>query len=239
MHIRSLNSIYPLGLLLMTALQPLPLIAGNTQSHESIREAARQHILNQESSYPAPPIVKAGRLDSRLRLEKCGQPLETFSPPGRSTTARTTVGVRCSGPSPWSLYVPTNISIMLPVVVAAKDLPRGTLLTKSDLAFKEQDITTQHRGYLDRLHDAMGKKLKRDLSRGAVVAPHHMDEPLAIKRGNRVTIVANNPGTFEIRMQGQALDSGSTGDRIKVKNSSSKRIIEATIISAGIVEVSL
>lgn len=236
-----MRHLHPLGLLLMAGGMTLPsvLMAGDMQSHESIREAARQHVLKQNNRYPAPPIVKVGRLDSRLRLEKCGKPLETFSPPGRASSSRSTVGVRCMGPSPWSLYVPTSISIMLPVVVASKDLPRGTLLTEGDLALKEQDITDQHRGYLEHLTDAVGKKLKRDLNRGEVLTPQQMDEPLAIKRGSRVTIIASTPGTFEVRMQGQALDNGAAGDRIKVRNSSSKRVVEATVISAGIVEVAL
>lgn len=238
---RQLNRWRPLGLLLVVTAAVLPptLAAGATQSHDSIREAARDHILAQSSMYPTQPEVRVGRLDSRLRLEQCSKPLETFSPPGKANSARSTVGVRCSGQTPWSLYVPARISIMLPIVVAATDLPRGALLTAKDLTLEEQDITALHRGYLEEIAGAIGKKLKRNLSRGQVLSPHQIDTPLAVKRGNRVTIIASTPGALEIRMQGQALDNGAAGDRIKVRNVSSKRVVEATIRSPGIVEVAL
>jgi flagella basal body P-ring formation protein FlgA len=128
---------------------------------------------------------------------------------------------------------------MLPVVVAATDLPRGALLTEKDLSLEELDITALHRGYMEEITDAIGKKLKRNLQRGQVLTPHQVATPLAVKRGNRVTIIASTPGAFEIRMQGQAMDNGAAGDRIKVKNTSSKRVVEATIRSPGIVEVAL
>ena len=40
-------------------------------------------------------------------------------------------------------------------------------------------------------------------------------------------------------MAGKALSDGARGERIKVKNSSSNRQIEATVIDHGIVEVVL
>ena len=236
-----LNHWHPLGLLFtaMAIALPLTLMAGAMQSHDSIREAVRNHILAQSSNYPTRPEVSVGRLDSRLRLEQCSKPLETFSPPGKANSTRSTVCVRCNGQTPWSLYVPATVSIMLPIVVAATDLSRGALLTENDLTLKEHDITTLHRGYLEEIAGAIGKKLKRNLPRGQVLAPHQIATPLAVKRGNRVTIIAGTPGAFEIRTQGQALDNGAAGDRIKVRNISSKRVVEATIRSPGIVEVAL
>ncbi|HHH39513.1 MAG TPA: hypothetical protein ENK50_08060, partial [Sedimenticola sp.] len=84
--------------------------ASPPQSHQAIREAARQHVLKQITDAGQPAVVTAGRLDSRLKLARCDSPLETFSPPGKRRSAKQTVGVRCNGKQSWTLYVPVTVS---------------------------------------------------------------------------------------------------------------------------------
>jgi flagella basal body P-ring formation protein FlgA len=229
-----------LSLLLASGLLPtqaISMVADEIQSHDSIRKAAHQHILAQ-SRQQQPPIVEVGHLDSRLQLKACSEPLETFSPAGGRRLGKATVGVRCSGDNPWSLYVPVKISIMLPIAVAARELPRGKILTADDIRLEKRDIASIHRGYLEKTDYAIGKVLKRSLRRGQILTASHTASPQAIKTGSRVTIVANS-GSIAIRMKGKALSSGARGDRIRVQNESSKRELEATVVSPGIVEVTM
>ena len=231
----------PLSLLIASCLLPsqaMSIGAGGLQSHDSIRDVAHQYMLTQAQKQDHTPIIEVGHLDSRLRLKACSKSLETFSPPGGRKQGRTTVGVRCSGDNPWSLYVPVKVSIMLPVVIAARELPRGKILTTDDIILEKRDIATIHRGYLEKIDYAIGKVLKRSLRRGQILTASHATAPQAIKKGSRVTIVANS-GAIAIRMKGKALSSGARGERIQVQNLSSKRELDATVISPGIVEVTL
>ncbi len=210
-----------------------------TQSLDSIRQAARQYILDRGVDYPSPPTVEADPLDSRLRLAACSRPLETFSP---STTERplgkVTVGVRCTGQNPWSLFVPVTVSVMAPVVVAKRDLARGDLITAEDLRLEPRDLSRLHRGYLEHPEDALGNRVRQHIRRDDVITPSRISVPLAVKRNSRVVIVANNPA-IAVHMAGTALESGSIGDRIRVRNRSSRRELEATIVSQGVVQVAM
>ncbi len=212
--------------------------AAPSQSHESILEAARQHVLDQSDRYPSPPEVQTGRLDSRLRLAACDIPLETFSSPSNRQTAKMTVGVRCTGTKNWTLYVPVTVIVMADVVTAAKELRRGQILTAQDLIIEQHDIARLHRGYLANLKEAIGKQVKYNISRGQVITPAKVAAPKAVKRNSRVTIVAQNPA-IQVRMKGTALESGAVGDRIRVRNNSSKRELEAEVLAQGIVQVTL
>lgn len=216
----------------------MALAATPSQSHESILEAARQHVLDQSDRYPSPPEVQTDRLDSRLRLAACDIPLETFSPPNNRQTARVTVGVRCTGTKNWTLYVPVTVIIMADVVTAAKELRRGRILTAQDLVIEQRDIARLHRGYLANLKEAIGKQVKYNIRRGQVITPAKVASPKAVKRNSRVTIVAQNPA-IQVRMKGTALESGAVGDRIRVRNNSSKRELEAEVLAQGIVQVTL
>ena len=44
---------------------------------------------------------------------------------------------------------------------------------------------------------------------------------------------------MQVKMSGTALEDASLGQRVKVKNSSSKRIVEGVVNAAGIVYVSM
>ena len=80
--------------------------------------------------------------------------------------------------------------------------------------------------------------LKLTLKPGAVLSPGQLRRPPAVKRGSQVTILGR-AGGIEVRMSGKALSDGARGQRIKVRNSSSSRQIEGTVIARGTVEVTL
>lgn len=67
-----------------------------TQTLDSIQVAAEEYV-RMHLPTGAKHYVSAARLDPRLRLDACGAPLETFAQNATgSTSARVTVGVRCS-----------------------------------------------------------------------------------------------------------------------------------------------
>jgi len=213
-------------------------VAGQQQSHASIQNAARDFVLANASEFPIPPRVSVGQLDSRLRLAQCSEKLQAFAPPGRKRTGRTTVGVRCTDSKPWSLYVPVTVSIMGQTVVATRDLLRGELVTAADVRLEQQDLTRLHSGYLSALDLAVGKRVKRTIRQGGIIKPTQIVAPTLIKKGAEVTITVNS-NRIQVRTKGKALGSGGPGERIRVRNLSSNKVLEATVVSAGIVQVDL
>ena len=212
--------------------------SGELQSHASIRSAARDFVLANASGLQFPPTVTVGRLDSRLQLARCSEKLQAFAPPGRKTTGRTTVGVRCTGRKPWSLYVPVTISIMGKAVVATRDLVRGDFITAADVRLEQQDLTRLHSGYLGALDLAVGKRVKRTIRRGGIIKPTQIAAPTMIKKGAEVTITAKS-NSILVKTKGKALSSGGPGERIRVRNLSSNKVLEATVVRAGVVQVDL
>ncbi len=225
-------------LFLVLVLPVSALSSDPIQPHKSILDAARNHAKNNATGYSVPPVVTANRLDSRLRLSKCSQPLETFSPPAGRKLGRVTVGVRCSGSKPWSLYVPVMVSLVTDVIVAADNLARGTVLSSSDLMLKKKDIARLRGHFFKQPAEAVGMVLKRSLQQGQVLHSQHTVTQKTVKKGSKVIILARS-SKIEVRMPGKALSSGATGERIKVRNIHSKKEVEATVISPGVVRVAL
>lgn len=210
--------------------------AGEIQSLDSIRDAVKTFVLAESGSSDTVSAT-VGSLDRRLRLAKCGQALEAFWPPGARTIGNTTAGVRCAGAKPWKIYVSVRIEVFESIVVANRSMGRGDSLEAGDLRLERRSITALTRGYVTDLKRVVGYRLKRAVRPGEVILPGSLEAEKLIKRGQRVTLLARTGG-FEVRMAGTAMRDGAAGERIRVRNLSSRRIVEGQVMPDGIVVVS-
>ncbi len=211
------------------------------QSHSIVRSTAKAFLLSQANSNLNEGMeieITTSRLDPRLKLRQCQLPLEPFLPPGASLSGNTTIGIRCNDNKPWSLYVSAKITKYADVYVSTRYLPRGTKLKKSDITLKRNNISNTSIGYITDINHIVGKILRRPLPHNKIVPPNALDAPMLVKRGQKVTIIAQHTGV-QVHVKGKALKNGSEGDLIRVQNLSSKRIIEGTVMSAGVVGVNL
>jgi flagella basal body P-ring formation protein FlgA len=226
-----------LGFSLSCILHVSLVAAEPIQSRESIRESARQFISRlAEREYHSQPEVKIGRLDARLMLTACPEPLQTFLPPGGRTLGNTTVGVRCAGVKPWTLYVPAEVTIFRQVVVTNRPLARGTTLTTADLRLAKRNLGKLRAGYLTDMSQALGNNIKRSLPIHTPLTASVLEAPHLIQRGEQVTLVSES-SKVRVRVIAKALMDGALGDRIRVRNISSKQIVEGVVVSPGTVKV--
>ena len=124
-----------------------PLAAQPVQSLDSIQEVARQFLEDESTMHSGQIVIQLGRIDSRLRLAECDEPLEAFWPEGARQVGNVTVGVRCSAPTPWSLFVRARVEVHDDILVSARPLSRGTTLSQNDVELVSQDITRLSTGY--------------------------------------------------------------------------------------------
>jgi flagella basal body P-ring formation protein FlgA len=209
------------------------------QSHGSIQAAARTFLVEHlQRTQGVTPEVEDGHLDPRLQLADCTQPLEAFLPPGGRASGNTTVGVRCPGAQPWTLYVPVRVAVTGPVVVVTRPLARGALIGDADLQVVERDLAQLPFGHLQDPARVAGMQLLRPVSAGTALTPGMLEAPRLIRRGQQVTLLAT-AGSVEVRMSGTALGDGAEGERVRVRNLNSKRVIEGVVTAAGQIQVDM
>ncbi len=216
---------------LMPILASANIAAADHQSLSSIHDAAKKHAIQQFSQSKGQVEVIPNKLDTRLRLTKCEQPLEAKHT-SNARGGRLTVNISCNGVKPWNLYVPVQIKVMQNVVVLSHSLSRDTLLSQSDLRLERRDINKMHSGYFSDLNEVIGKSLRRSISGGLALTPLYVESFMLIKRGQQVTLLAQSSGII-VKMSGKAMANGAAGERIKVKNLSSNRVIEGLITKDG------
>lgn len=183
--------------------------------------------------------VKAGSMDYRLRLAPCLSKLKHSLPQGHQLQGRIAVGARCDDESQrWSIFVPVTITQYANVVVTTETISRGAILKASHIKMEKRALNFLHNGYLRSAKQVIGQKLKATLAKGLVINPRQLDRPYAIKQGQNVNILAKN-GLISVRIKGKALSNARIGDRIRVKNTSTNKIVEGTVAYNGFVEINL
>ena len=122
------------------------------------------------------------------------------------------------------------------VVVAARMLPGKTLLQPGDLKKLRLETGRLPNGFLLDSSKALGQQLQRPLRSGEVLMDSMLLQPIAMHRGAAVTIQVRQ-GDMIVSAAGEALQDGSVGQRIRVQNLVSKRIVTAKVIDEATVEV--
>lgn len=205
------------------------------QSHESIRQAVTHFVASELSDSQNVQAV-VGKLDNRLRLKQCGQELEAFWPPGARMQGRGSIGVRCDDAKPWRMFVRVEIKIFKDVLVLKAPKVRGESLEMNDVRFERKEVTRLGDRYLTDVSLVSGYTLKRAVKAGTLLHLRMLKVPHAVKRGEKVTIVADSGG-IKVKMRGQALSDGKKGAVIKVRNLSSNRIVEGEVVGKGTVKI--
>jgi flagella basal body P-ring formation protein FlgA len=230
-------------LLAIAVWQPSRTLAGapatGWQDHAAIRAAAQGFLEAFVGDHQqGRSEVRLGQLDHRLKLKACRAPLEAFMPPGGRVMGNTTVGVRCPGQDSWSIYVSARIDVFGPVLVARQPLARGARVEENDLELVERNLANLPYGYYSDGQAVAGMLTKRTIAAATVITPPMLQEPKLVKRGERVSVIAES-GPLKIRSSGKALSDGGSGDLIRVRADRSGRTIDAVVVSEGVVKVTL
>ncbi|HVC15667.1 MAG TPA: flagellar basal body P-ring formation chaperone FlgA [Rhodanobacter sp.] len=205
-----------------------------TQAPATVRAAAEQ-ALRQHYALPGSRVeVKSAPLDIRLHLADCHLPLRATIPDYAAPASRMTVQVQCPQAGGWSVRVPLQLQLFRKVLVTNRALLRGDGLHPGDLHAEERDVTRLGYGYIGNPDETTGRILSRPLAAGSVLTPGALGGRRTVRAGDHVQLVARMGG-IEVRASGVALGSGDDGARLRVRNDSSGRVIDAMVSAPGVV----
>ena len=221
---------------LLTLSAGMTMAGAQWQDLDTIKATAADWLQARIGSDARNTSVEAGFLDPRLRLPACDGALEPFLNRGADVDRATTVGVRCTGERRWKVYVPVSVVTTADVVVAARLLTKGTLIAPDDLRLERRDVTRNRSGYFTSVKAALGQRVRQPVLQGRMLTPAAVAADKVIRRGQSVTLIVESDG-LRINMSGKALIDGAIGQRIRVENLSSGRVVEGIVRSPEHVEV--
>ncbi|MBU2887263.1 flagellar basal body P-ring formation protein FlgA [Gilvimarinus agarilyticus] len=212
--------------------------AGHNPPHDlqQLRLATKEYLQDYYQNRFDAVEITVNRLDPRLRLAHCPSQLDFEVRDLTHNGGAITVKTQCLSAAPWSIYIGAQVNVFQNIVVASKALSRGDILVESDLTESRMNSSNLRSGYFTDNSDAIGKEVRRNIEAGEPLRDGILTIPLAINRGDIITLAASN-GVIGVNTRAEALGSGRVGEQIRVRNLSSQRIVTANIVATGRVEV--
>ena len=175
-------------------------------------------------------------VSDRRTFFKCAEPL-TFSP--RIENDWSTVEVNCASEN-WSTVLRNNRTFQIEeeleqpfdslkskTVVVKKNITKGEVISEDHLTYSFQISDNLHGGFTS-MSEIIGRKAKFNLARGAVIKTRQLEIVYPVEKGKAVLVVADN-SRLSITVSAIALEAGQLGDMIRVKNSTSGKILNAIV----------
>lgn len=114
-------------------------------------------------------------------------------------------------------------------LVAAKNIRAGEIITASAI------VSPKDRDAMRRAAGMIGLEATRTFYKGQPLYEDEMRNPTLIKR-NAIVKMAFSKGRMSISAEGRALDQGGLGDRVRVMNLTSKRVVVAIVTGTNSVK---
>jgi flagella basal body P-ring formation protein FlgA len=122
------------------------------------------------------------------------------------------------------------------IPVASRPLKRGGIVSADDVELKKVSKESVGRDAIENIGDLVGHQLTRDVGQGEMVSSAALIVPPVITVGSKVTLLFRQ-GRLEATAVGVALDSGTSGAQIRVRNESSNKVVTGMVVEPGIVAV--
>jgi flagella basal body P-ring formation protein FlgA len=210
---------------------PLP----GQQDPEAIHAAALAFLQQQSAGLPGKIEITVAPAFPR-GLTACTA-LEPFMPSGARLWGRTTVGVRCAGERPWTIYLQARVSLRATYYLAARAMAPGEVLSAADLVARDGDLTGLPQAIVTDPSQAIGSVSLARIAGGMPLRRDMLKSASAIAIGQTVRVVAAGDG-FSISSEGSAMNNASPGQQVRVKTANGQ-IVSGIAKDGATVEIQL
>lgn len=208
--------------------------AAETQDPARLRQTVDQFLQVQSAGLPGKVTVTVGNVDGRMKLAACPAP-EAFLMPGTKPWGKTTVGVRCAAPSPWTVYIQANVSVLGNYIAAAAPVPQGQPIVDSQLATVQGDLTTLPASIATDKAQVLGRTSNIAISAGMPLRLDSLRSKPVVQMGQLVRLVSAGPG-FKVSAEAKAVGNAADGQVVQVRTAGGQNI-SGIARAGGMVEV--
>jgi flagellar basal body P-ring formation protein FlgA len=210
-------------------------VPAGQQDPESIRATAFAFLQQQTAGLPGKITITVSPAFAR-GLAGCTT-LEPFMPVGARLWGRTSVGVRCAGARPWTIYLRANVSLLGTYYSAARQIAPGDMLTAADLVARDGDLATLPQAVITDPAQAVGAVALARIGAGLPLRQDLLRSATSVTIGQTVKVVAAGEG-FSISAEGSVMNNASPGQQVRVKTANGQ-IVTGIVKDGSTVEIQL
>ena len=209
---------------------------GGRQKLPVLRTVVEQYLQTQTAGLPGQVTIKVGQVDPRTSLAACPAP-EAFQQPGARAWGKTTVGVRCTAPSPWTVYIQATVQVMADYVAAAVPLAQGQPVDATQLVLMKGDIAAMPNGIITNMAQAIGRTPTASLQAGTPLRLDTLKSRPVVQQGQAVRLVSKG-SNFSVSAEAKAISNAGEGQVAQARTQSGT-VVSGTARAGGIIEVAI
>lgn len=152
----------------------------------------------------------------------------------RSNRFRATL--TAAGASGHQVEVAGRVEAMVDLPVLNRHMMPGEIIAERDIAWQRVSTRRATTTAISRLGELVGQTPRRPIASGQPIRMTDVVPDYLVQKGDVVTIVLQN-GKMTLTARGSALQRGARGDVIRVRNSQSRKTVEAQVASTDTVIV--
>jgi len=200
----------------------------------ALKRTVEEFLQVQTGGLPGQVTVAVGAIDPRMSLAPCPAP-QAFFTPGARAWGKTTVGVRCATPSPWTVYIQASVTVIGEYVASAAPLAQGQTIEAGQLMMLQGDLTMLPAGIATDINQVVGRSSNSSLPPGTPMRIDTLRTKPVVQSGQLVRLVSSGSG-FSVSAEARAMSTAGDGQVVQVKTSGGQQI-SGIAKAGGLVEV--
>lgn len=206
-------------------------------TQERVVQTLQRYIL-EHSAWQSDQVEVALRSFSPLAMPEGKIGVVVLKPnvgvtPGRHSFL---IGVQVNGREEARVWVDADVKVFAEVVVTSQPLARLEPVTPEKVRLERRDLGETPLQALTSIEELDGKLAARSLSVNQVLTASMVDLPQVLRHGSAVTLLYESAG-IRVETPGRAVEPGRIGDRIRVENADSGKVVEGQILNERTVRV--
>lgn len=141
------------------------------------------------------------------------------------------VHVAVNGQAVKKISVPANIEVWSEVVVSAKPLGRNQPVNRSDIRTERMNLARVPADAVLNAEQVLGRRTNRAIAANSIIRSDQVEMPPVVRRGDVIQLLAES-GNLKISTRGIAKEDGRPGERVRISNLRSHKIVYGQIIDA-------
>ena len=204
------------------------------QDPAALRQSVQQFLQIQSAGLPGQVTVTVGPIAASLNLAACPDP-QAFLAPGSRAWGKTTVGLRCAAPLPWTVYIQANVAVLANYIASAVPLAQGQPIEAHQLISMKGDLTTLPAGIATEISQVVGRSANLSLPSGMPLRLDTLRSKPVVLQGQLVRVVSSGPG-FRVSTEARAIGNANEGQVVLVRTPGGHQI-SGVAKAGGLVEV--
>jgi len=214
-----------------------PVLANASPSiHEAIREYIESHMPWTQGSVRVDfisrePDLSANKKETTFRIEPAGNADFIGD---TAFLVRISIGGTLVRTEP----VRTRIEVLRDVVVAARTIRSGAVLTELDIRLAKKWVSRNMPDALSFPQEAIGKRIIQPARPGMELSARMLKDVPLVRKGQMVRVLFDN-GSMRITMFAMPEEDGTAGNMVRIRNMTSNKVIYARVLGDSLVGVEI